>query len=284
VTPLAILALTSFGLAAALLAWMAIDIGGAGFTRYRRRFTEHARFSMRELFVFIDPARLLLLILAAATLLGLGLWQVTGKPALGAIAVIVLGLAPRFVFRLLRRSRLARLEQQLPDALLVIAGGLSAGVSLALALQQVVREARPPISQEFDLVLREQRLGVAIDDALDNLARRVPLQSVTLVVAAMRIASETGGSLAEALERAAQTVRCQLAMEGKIRALTAQGKLQAIVVGLLPVALMLVLGRMEPEAMGLMWSTPMGWSTLATIALLEFFGVLLIRRVVAIDV
>ena len=100
----------------------------------------------------------------------------------------------------------------------------------------------------------------------------------------MLFRSETGGSLAEALERAALTVRSQLAMEGKIGALTAQGKLQAVVVGLLPLALLLVLEQMEPEAMSLMWHSPAGWVTLAIIAMLEALGVMLIRRIVAIDV
>ena len=100
----------------------------------------------------------------------------------------------------------------------------------------------------------------------------------------MRIAAETGGQLAETLERASQTLRTKLAMEGKIRALTSQGKLQAIVVGALPLFLMYVLNKMEPEAMNLMFTTRMGYATLAVIALLEIFGVLIIRKIVDIDV
>ncbi|TAH48611.1 MAG: pilus assembly protein [Betaproteobacteria bacterium] len=279
-----IVAALAFGLTASLLAWMAIEIGNAVFVRYRERFTEQAGFNLRELFLFIDPTRLFLLNLAVAILLGAGMWLVTDAALWGLLGAALTGLTPRIVFALLRRRRLERIEEQMPDALLVIAGGLRAGLSLMLVLQQLVREGRPPIAQEFELLVREQRLGVPVDDALDNLARRIPLQCVTLVVSAMRIANETGGSLAEALERAALTIRSQLAMEAKIRALTAQGKLQAIVVGLLPVGLMLVLGRMEPQAMALMWTTPLGWATLGTIALLELFGVLLIRRLLAVDV
>jgi tight adherence protein B len=107
---------------------------------------------------------------------------------------------------------------------------------------------------------------------------------VTLVVFAMRIASQTGGGLAEALERASHTVRSKLAMEGKIRALTAQGKLQAWVVGALPLGLMFVLAKMEPEAMSLLWTTRIGLAAIVLIALLEFFGIVLIRKIVSIDV
>ncbi|HHW63890.1 MAG TPA: pilus assembly protein, partial [Rhodocyclaceae bacterium] len=107
---------------------------------------------------------------------------------------------------------------------------------------------------------------------------------VKLMVSAMRIANETGGSLAETLERTAGTLRSQHAMELKIRALTAQGKLQAWVVGLLPVFLLWVLARMEPEAMSLLWTTQLGWGVLGAVIVMELIGVLLIRRIVAIDI
>lgn len=272
------------GLAAALLAWAGINLGSASLSRYRAHFTADTAFRLSELFLFIDPARLFLLNLGAATLLGIVAAIASGQLVPGLLTAGACTLLPRWILHRLRQRRLAAIEQQLPDALQVIAGGLRAGVSLPLALQQLVREGLPPLAQEVELVLREHRLGKPLDQALEDFAARLPLQPITLIVAAMRIATETGGSLAEALERAALTVRAQLAMEGKISALTAQGKLQAVVVGLLPVLLLAVLDRLEPEAMAVLWSTPMGWATLAGIALLECAGVILIRRVVAIDV
>lgn len=279
-----LLATLAFGLAAALLAWSAIRIASNALARYHERFTAEAHLQLEELFLFMDPARLFVLNLLAVTVGGIGTWLASGEPLFAFAAAFALALLPRFAFGLLRRRRRALIEQQLPDALQVIAGGLRSGVSMTVALQQLVREGRPPIAQEFDLTLREHRLGIPLDEALDHLAERVRLPSLTLVVAAMRIANETGGSLAEALERAALTVRSQLAMEGKIGALTAQGKLQAVVVGMLPLALLLVLDRMEPEAMEFLWHSPPGWATLAVLATLEVLGVLLIRRIVAIDV
>ena len=145
-------------------------------------------------------------------------------------------------------------------------------------------EAPAPLGQEFSLLLREQRLGLTLEQSLNNLARRMPTQTTTLVVSAMRVAAETGGGLAETLERTAATIRSRLQMEGKIGALTAQGKLQAWVVGLLPVVLMLILNKMEPEAMSLLWHSRIGWATLVVLALLEFMGLYVIRKIVAIDV
>ena len=100
----------------------------------------------------------------------------------------------------------------------------------------------------------------------------------------MRIANETGGGLAETLERTAHTLRSQHAMDLKIRALTAQGTLQAWVVGLLPLFLLWVLNHMEPDAMALLWTTRLGWGVIAVVLIMEFIGVLLIRRIVAIDI
>jgi tight adherence protein B len=119
---------------------------------------------------------------------------------------------------------------------------------------------------------------------LNNLARRTPVQTTLLVVSAMRVASETGGSLADTLERTSHTLRSRLQMEGKIRALTAQGKLQGWVVGLLPIALMLILDRIQPDVMASLWHTPLGWGVLAVVAFLEAMGVYLIRKIVSIDV
>lgn len=272
------------GIAVALLAWAVVDIGSRGLARYRQLFTEHARFSLRELFLFVEPGRLFALNIGLLVLAAALTWVVTTSWLLAALGAMISAFAPRMLLGLLRKRRLQAMEQQLPDTLLMLAGGMKAGVSLTQAIQQLVAESRPPVSQEFDLLLREQRLGVPLDEALDNLNRRVPLQSVTLAVSAMRIATETGGHLAETLERASQTLRDKLAMEGKIRALTSQGKLQAWVVGALPLFLILVLNRMEPEAMNLMFTTQLGWATLVVVGLLEIFGILVIRKIVRIDV
>ncbi len=184
----------------------------------------------------------------------------------------------------MRKKRLHQFEEQLPDALMMLAGGLRAGSSLNSAIQHLVMEAPNPMAQEFSLMLREQRLGVSLEQSLNNLARRIPTPTTVLVISAMRIATETGGSLAETLERTAHTIRCRLQIEGKINALTSQGKLQAWVVGLLPILLMLVLNQLEPEAMSLLWNSRLGWGTLAIIGFLECLGIYFIRKIIAIDV
>ena len=269
---------------AALLAWFVVDMGTVTMAKYRASFTERAHFQAQEFFLFIDPRKLFVANLAVMSLGATVVWVLTGTALITLPVFFLLAWLPRFVYAWLRKRRLARFEQQLPDALMMIAGALRAGLGMNSAMAQLVAEAQPPLAQEFGLFLREQRLGVTFEQSLANLARRVNTPSTVLIVSAMRIANETGGGLAETLERTATTLRSQHAMELKIRALTAQGKLQAWVVGLLPVFLLWVLHRMEPEAMAQLWTTQLGWGVLAAVIVMEFIGVLLIRRIVAIDI
>jgi tight adherence protein B len=282
ITPIVVVVV--FALAAAMLAWFVIDIGTGTMAKYRASFTERAGFQAREFFLFIDPRKLFAANIAFMAIGGSMVWLVTGSAVMGLAILVLLAFMPRFLYRWMRVRRLLRFEEQLPDALMMLAGGMRAGVGMSSALQQLVKEAQPPLSQEFSLMLREQRLGVTLEDSLNNLNRRLPTQTTTLVVSAMRIAAETGGGLAETLEATSKTIRARLQMEGKIRALTAQGKMQAWVVGLLPIVLMLVLDKMEPEAMSMLWHTRMGWATLAIIGFFEFMGVYIIRKIIAIDV
>jgi tight adherence protein B len=271
-------------LAAGMLTWLAIDVGGGTLKRYRSSFTERTGFQVREFFLFIDPRQLFVLNLVGIAFGALLTWLLTGSALLAVAAAAVLTLAPRVAYAQLRKRRMRRFEYQLPDALMMLAGGMRAGAGFGSALTQLVQEVPAPLGQEFALMLREQRIGVTLEQSLNNLAHRMPTQTTILVVSAMRIAAETGGGLAETLERTAGTIRSRLQMEGKIGALTAQGKLQAWVVGLLPVLLALVLGKMEPAAMDMLWHTRVGWATLAVLVVLEAMGVYVIRKIIAIDV
>jgi tight adherence protein B len=271
-------------LAAGMLAWLAIEVGSGTLKRYKSSFTERAQFRVREFFLFIDPRQLFMLNVGAMVAGALLTWLVTGSVLLALVAVAALTFAPRLLYARMRVRRMRNFELQLPDALMMLAGGMRAGAGFGSALAQLVQEAPAPLGQEFSLMLREQRIGVTLEQSLNNLAHRMPTQTTILVVSAMRIAAETGGGLAEALERTAATIRSRLQMEGKIRALTAQGKLQAWVVGLLPVLLALVLAKLEPAAMDLLWHSRIGWATLAVLFVLEAMGVYVIRKIIAIDV
>ena len=268
----------------ALVFWGVVRAASVGAERYKAAFSEQAKLSLEQMFLFIDARQLLTLnalLLLVAGALG---WMISGSLVV-ALALCGVGFfVPRLLFNFYKRRRLRRLLEQFPDATMLISGSLRAGASVQAAIAQMVAEVRPPISQEFDLFLREQRLGVGFEEALDNLEERTKSEDFALFVAALKVSRESGGNLAETMERLADTLRKKLTIEGKIRALTAQGKLQGWIVGLLPVALILVLMQMEPEAMDKLLTTWYGWGTLAFIAVMEIVGALIIRKIVNIDV
>lgn len=190
-----------------------------------------------------------------------------------------------FIFvRYLRQKRIDLFEKQLPDAIDLMGGSLLAGNSLSGAFSLISEEYPPPLSQEVGMVVREQKLGVSVDQSLQNFTRRMPLNSVILTVSVIRTSIETGGELSYALKNVAQTLRSIDQAEGKIKALTSQGKMQAWVVGSMPIALILVLSKMEPEAMSQLWTTTEGYIALGALIIFEVLGIIFIRKIVNIDI
>lgn len=271
-------------LAVAILVWLLADAAGKAAAGRHEEGLRRLDQQLSSLFLFIDVRKLFLLNLMLLILSGAGAWWLSGSPVAGLMTLVAWALLPRAVYRWLRQRRLRRFEMQLPDAIQSLAGALKAGASLNNGFAQLAEQMTPPLSQEVDLLIREQRLGVSLDAALSHLMQRIPLPSVVLLASTIRIAAETGGELAEALGRTATTLRSIAQAEGKIAALTAQGKMQAWVVGLLPLFLMYVLTRLQPHEMSQLWSTATGWGVLVVITFLEFMGIWLIRRIVAIDV
>src|SRR5699024_6377652 len=137
-----------------------------------------------------------------------------------------------------------------------------------------------PLAQELRLVLREQRMGVSFEQVLLNFYRRVPIESVSLTVSALNIATHSGGSLAETLERISATLRARLHLIGRVRALTSQGRMQMWVMAGMPPVLVFVLHRIDPDAVSALWSTPVGWAVLLAVFVLETLGIWIIYRIV----
>lgn len=268
---------------AALGGWLLLRAWTA-YARYRRRFTDTAAHGLREFFLFVDPAQLWRAQMWGCAVLGVLTGLLSGAPVAGVAAMLMVLALPRAALAGFRRRRLERFERQLPDFLMALAAVLRAGSGLQVAVRQIVQQSPAPLAQEMSLMLQEQRMGLSFDEALSHLAQRLPGQSTALLVSALRVATHSGGNLSETLERIAATLRARLYMQGRIRALTSQGRMQAWVMAALPLLLAVVLDALDPDAMALLWHTPMGWAVLGIVLLLEGSGLLLIRRIVAIDV
>lgn len=251
---------------------------------YKDTFTSTASSNMADMFLFIDPNRLFLINVAAIIVLPVLIWIISRDiPATLTVLVMAI-LLPSMVYKSMRKRRLSRFERQLPDALAMISGAMRAGASLNIALEGLVKEQPAPISQEFELLLKEQRLGVNFDESLKSMEERIPIPDFSMLITALRINREVGGNLAETMETLGETLRRKAMMEGKINSLTAQGKLQGIVMTGLPVLLAILLNIMEPEAMSKLWTTTIGWIVLGVVIIMEIMGYLMIRKITSIDV
>lgn len=278
------LTLIAVGAAAFTSAILLARAAIAGYGAYQQRFTDTNRARLEESFVFTDPKKLFTLSVIGSLVVPPLLWYLTGGLILPVIVAVLVLAAPRIVSAVARKRRRANIVAQLPDMLLMLGSSLRAGTSLQIGLDLAIQETPAPLSQEMGVVVREQRLGMALEDALETMAARLQLEEMELVVAALNIARDVGGNLAETLDQLARTLRAKAAMEGKIRSLTSQGKLQGLIVGMLPIFLLLVLSRMQHDAMQPLFHTVVGWAVLGVIGILEIIGFFFIRKIVTIDV
>ena len=252
--------------------------------RYQESFVNQARINLADMFMFMDTGSLFTVNVALLVLVPLVLWAVTGNLLLPIAAVVLLAVLPRKIYVWMRQRRIDRIQEQLPDGLLMLAGSMKAGVGFGPAMEAMVADGMPPLAQELALVLREQRMGVKTEEALDHFAERVPVQDVKLFVSAVQISLEVGGNLAESLTILAETLRRRLIMEGKVKALTSQGRLQGIVMAMLPVAMVAFLAFAYPETMRPMFHTPIGWTVIAICVVMEYLGYRMCRKIMTIDV
>ncbi|MDR6965321.1 type II secretion system F family protein [Shewanella putrefaciens] len=273
-----------FSLSAGVFAWFSVRVVSSAAISYRRNFTAQAKIKLSDLFLTIEPEKLFMLNLAAVVLFFVFIFFLTGNLIPAALIGILVGASPTVIFSWLRKRRQKAFISQLPDMLQGTSTAMRSGASLNQALESVIVESSDPIKQEFDLFLREVRVGVSFNEALDNLYKRIPLMDLNLVISGMKISREIGGNLAETLERMADTLRRKLEMEGKIDALTAQGRAQGYVMTGLPILLGLVLYQMEPEQMSLLWTEWYGWVVISIVVILEIIGFFFIRKIVNIDV
>jgi tight adherence protein B len=245
---------------------------------------DSASTELSDLFIFLDRARLMTLSGVATAVLLVAAYALTRSVVIAVLVGLACLFGPTLMHRHLRARRKNRLVQQLPDCLDALVGALRSGLSLPQALSLLAEQLPAPSNQEFGLIVRKLRLGMSIDDALLEFEQRVASQEHMMFTTCMRISREVGGNLTEALERLADTIRKKITMEGKIAALTSQGKLQGIVVGCLPLFMMWALSSIEPEAMQPLFHSWLGYGVLGVIAMLECLGFVLIRKIVRIDV
>jgi len=210
-------------------------------------------------------------------------WR-TGVIVISLVVGLVVGGAPIFWVYQKRKSRLGKFEQGLPEAIDLIVSALRVGHSLNAAMGLVSRECPEPVSGEFRLTFDEMNYGLELKSALDNLVTRVPIQDVKIVTTAVLIQRESGGNLAEVLDKTAQVIRERFRLKRQVSTHTAQGRLTGWILTLLPVVLGFILYLVNPDLMSNLWKKDLGLKLLYAAGSMIIIGGLIIRKIVNMDV
>jgi len=192
--------------------------------------------------------------------------------------------APRMFFNVAREQRQKKLNEQLVDGLGLMANSLRAGLTLPQAMELLIREMKPPITQEFGRVLQEYRLGTDFDEAMLHMARRIRSRDLDVLVNAIMVTRRSGGNIGEIFQSIAATIRERFRIEGKIRAMSATGNMQALVMSGMPFGIMAALWVMQPEYVTLMFTTNAGLAALAFVLFLVVLSFFWIRWIMDIDI
>lgn len=253
------------------------------------RFLPHRYLAKQEVLLiqanlYLKPTEFVLLKIAGAIFfLFLGLifrWN----PLLTLGGALLGFLMPTIFARRQQARRLNKFTLQLENALNLIVSTLRAGFSFQQAIKIIAAEMPPPISEEFGRVNRELNLGLSLDDSLRNLTRFISSPDLDLMVTCVIIQSETGGNLAEILEKVSRTIRERIKLSNDVKALTAQGRLSGWVVGILPFGLMGIIYLINPVYIRFLFEHPLGRVMLGVAVFMELIGAFLISRIVRIEV
>ncbi len=283
------------GLCFAGLAYVSIHAFSAAALSYNGAYTKETSRKLEDLFLFIPPRRIaelswlvsgcvtLLVFLAAGGISGSAsalFVRIVFSLLLGGLSLLL----PSAILNVLKIRRRRKFNEQLVEALISMSNALKSGFSIMQAMEHVVENGESPISEEFETMLHQTRVGVGFQEAMRNMDRRVGSEDLTLVVLSVETARKTGGNLTEIFNLISATIRERMRIENRIRTLTAQGRLQGIILSIMPVAIGVVLNFLEPGLFGPFIKSAVGIGVVFVVAVMIILGALVIRKIVNIDV
>ena len=239
---------------------------------------------LEQMFIFKETARLITMFMLAplgCAILGLILF----KSSFGFIGGLFLGfLLPKALVKKMAALRQNKFQGQLVDSLMLLSSCLRAGLSLNQAFEVLAEEMPPPMSDELALVLKENKMGVAFEDCLKHLRKRMPLDDVDLIATAINIARETGGNLTEIFGQLVFTMREKKRLEDRVKTLTVQGRLQGYIMMVLPVAFAIFIHYVNPGNFQILLDDAVGRVLLVWCGISEIIGIFLISRLSKVEV
>lgn len=277
-----------------IASYILIEIGIFIAARYRERFLAEAKTELDDVLIQMPAGRVLDISIALSVLGAVVTLIITAIRTddfawhWGILLALVAGCAifpiPRIILKTLKKKRLHKFNLQLEDALGMMSSALKAGFSIHQALDEVANCDMHPVGIEFRLLANELRLGVPLDQALENMNRRVESDDFELVVTAIITARQTGGELSTALERVASLIRERVRIARKVHALTAMGRLQAIMIGAMPFLLIIGLNHIAPQMMQMFFNSAVGLISMIAVVVLVICGFFAIKKITTIEV
>lgn len=241
------------------------------------------------MFIEVTPNKVLLTMVGCSVLPAIVIFivvmpQLIPATVLAFVVAIAMWFVPKVAVDAMFSARVERFNIQMVDGLGLMANGLKSGLSVVQAIGMVKNEMPNPFSQELDYVLKQQQLGVSVEEAFQNLATRIGSEDVNMFVTAVVILKETGGNLAETFETIVLVIRERIKVEKKISAMMRQNLAQGAIVAMMPFALMAMFYFSDPEFMMPMFREPLGWVLLGAAFTFWVLGVAMIYKVVQIKV
>jgi tight adherence protein B len=296
----AFLASLCAGLSVTLATMVIVEFFSFASARYKERYVKEAAIELDDVLLQMPPGKVFDLSLAISALAAflsmviLGIissqWSWTKGIVIAVISAAVAFPMPRFYLKRLHRIRMNMFNDQLEDALSSMSSSLKAGFSINQALEVVAEENKRPISVEFRLLVQEIRLGVPLDEALQKMVDRLECPDMELVSTAIITARQTGGELTAILDRLASVIRERMRINQRLRALTAQGRMQAYMIAAMPGLLLLAMSYIAPDMMSNFFNAtvanviPIGILLIIGAFILVVIGFFVIKKITTIDI
>lgn len=257
---------------------------GAVLSRFRRINLQGIRQKLLQAHILMRAEEFIGLTIFSGGAVFLLFYVLTGQLLLALLAGLVGFKLPDQVVGMRKNGRVNAITRQLPEALTIISNGLRAGYSFPQAMAVVGREMEPPISEEFARVIWENRMGKPLEEVLHNLGERAGNDDLDLVITALLIQIQVGGNLAEILDNISHTIRERVRIKGEIKTLTAQGRLSALIIILLPIGVAVFLAFINPEYMLTLVQDTLGLILLGVAVVMQIIGIFIINKIVNIEV
>lgn len=247
-------------------------------------YYEKNRKKLAQAYILMKPEEFLLLSVGMSVVLFLLLYLASKSLIVAMIGVFIGFALPNSYINTIKKKRGKKLNEQLPEALNIISNGLRAGLSFSQAISLAGKDLESPIADEFAKVLRDNTLGKTLEDSLLDLTNRTDDEDIDMFVTAMIIQRQVGGNLSEILDTISSTIRERVRLKGDVNTLTAQSKLSAVIISILPIGIVLILYVLNPQYIGLLFTTTFGLLMVGVAVFLQIIGVTILVKMTKLKV